>query len=104
MILKSCIAKINAHGRSEISSMIQSRSNPNEFVTIAHDGLIKIWNAETMEIVASARVKCGYLTSVINYEQGFIVGTGSGELIKFTEKLEKQWSKKIHNDCVTDVL
>lgn len=67
MILKSCKAKINAHGRSEISSMIQNRSNPNEFVTIAHDGMLKIWNAETMIMVASARIKCGYLTSVINY-------------------------------------
>lgn len=104
MILKSCIAQINAHGRSQISSMIQTTSNLNEFVTIAHDGMIKIWNIEEMKIIASARIKCGYLTSLINYEDGFLVGTGSGELIKFTNKLEKQWSKKIHNDCVTDIL
>ena len=84
--------------------MIQTTSNLNEFVTIAHDGMIKIWNVEEMKIVACARIKCGYLTSLINYEDGFLVGTGSGELIKFTNKLEKQWSKKIHNDCVTDIL
>lgn len=104
MILKSCIGQINAHGRSEISSMIQTRSNPEEFVTIAHDGMIKVWNVKSLKEVASTRIKCGYLTSLINYEDGFVVGTGSGELIKFTNKLERQWSKKLHKDCVTDIL
>lgn len=84
--------------------MIQTTSNPNEFVTIAHDGMIKIWSVEEMKIVASARIKCGYLTSLINFEDGFLVGTGGGELIKFTNKLERQWSKKVHKDCVTDIL
>lgn len=57
-----------------------------------------------MKNLASARIKCGYLTSLINFEDGFVVGTGSGELIKYTYKLEKQWTKKIHHDCVTDIL
>lgn len=65
--------------------------------------MIKIWNSKTMEIVASARIKCGYLTSLMNFEKGFIVGTGSGELIKFSDKLQRQWTKKIHHDCVTDI-
>jgi hypothetical protein len=47
-------------------------------VTIAHDGMIKIWSAETIKPITSARIKCGYLTSLVNYENGFIVGTGSG--------------------------
>ncbi len=67
--------------------MVENACNPDEFVTIAHDGMIKIWNAETMKTVTSARVKCGYLTSLINYNKGFILGTGNGELIKFTNKL-----------------
>ncbi len=84
--------------------MVENANNPDEFVTIAHDGMIKIYNTETMKTVTSARIKCGYLTSLINYDQGFIVGTGSGELIKFTNKLEREWTKKVHHDCVTDVL
>lgn len=57
-----------------------------------------------MKPVSSARIKCGYLTSLINYENGFLVGTGSGELVKFTNKLEKEWTKKVHLDCVNDIL
>lgn len=73
-------------------------------MTIAHDGMIKIWNVDTLKIVKSARIKCGYLTSLINFEKGFIVGTGSGELIKFSSNLEREWVRKIHHDCVTDIL
>jgi hypothetical protein len=47
-------------------------------VTIAHDGLIKKWNLENFNLIKSARIKTGYLTSLINYQKGFLIGTGKG--------------------------
>ena len=58
--------------------MTKNGIETNEFVTIAHDGMIKVWNSNTLAVVNSARIKTGYLTSLINYEEGFIVGTGNG--------------------------
>ena len=88
-----CTAEVNASGNGsetfEICSMIKNANNPDQFVTIAHDGMITIWNSKTMKIVTSSRIKCGYLTSLINFQNGFIVGTGSGEIMKFTSKLER---------------
>lgn len=88
-----CTAEVNASGNQsetfEICAMIRNANNLEQFVTIAHDGMITIWDSNTMKIVISARIKCGYLTSLINFEKGFIVGTGNGELLKFTSKLER---------------
>ena len=57
-----------------------------------------------MTAVSSARIKCGYLTALINFRSGYIVGTGEGMLIKFNSKLEREWSKKVHSDCVNDMI
>ena len=84
--------------------MVQSQTDTSKFVTIAHDGLIKLWSLDTLATVTSARIRCGYLTSLLNYEEGYVVGTGNGEIIKFNVKLEREWTKKVHSDCVNDLL
>jgi len=56
--------------------MTYDGTNNNQFVTIAHDGMIKIWDANTITLVKSARIKCGYLTSLINYKDGYMIRAG----------------------------
>ncbi len=51
-----------------ITSMIQKSDNADEFITISHDGLIKIWNGETLKLVNSSRIKSGYLMSIVPFE------------------------------------
>jgi hypothetical protein len=58
--------------------MTYNPNNHDEFVTIAHDGMIKVWNLYTIDLIKSARIKSGYLTSLVNFQNGFIVGTGNG--------------------------
>jgi hypothetical protein len=84
--------------------MIQSRWDEKRIVTIAHDGLIKLWDIDKMELISSARIRCGYLTSLLNFEKGYLVGTGNGEIVKFSGNLQREWTRKIHSDCVNDML
>jgi hypothetical protein len=84
--------------------MVQSQTDKDKFVTIAHDGLIKLWSLQSLSVVTSARIKCGYLTSLISYEEGYVLGTGNGEIIKFSENLQREWTRKIHSDCVNDIM
>jgi hypothetical protein len=84
--------------------MVQSQTDKDKFVTIAHDGLIKLWSLQSLSVVTSARIKCGYLTSVINYEKGYVLGTGNGEIIKFSGNLQREWTRKVHEDCVNDIV
>lgn len=84
--------------------MAYYQNTHGQFVTIAHDGMIKVWNSDTLTLVKSSRIKSGYLTSLISFQNGFVVGTGNGELIKFTHDLDREWTKKVHFDCVNDVL
>ena len=50
-----------------ITSMIQKTDNADEFITISHDGLIKIWNAESLKLLSCSRIKSGYLMSIIPF-------------------------------------
>ena len=49
------IKKINGHGRSEISKIIQNPFSKNskketEFISIAHDGFIRVWGYPSLEL------------------------------------------------------
>lgn len=47
-------------------------------MSIAQDGFIKKWDFNTLGLLNSLRIKTAYLTSLINFNKGFLVGNGKG--------------------------
>ena len=67
-----CKHVISAHGRSEITKIISNpytlhNGKPSELISIAHDGLIKVWKLPAFELSLQTRIRSPYLTCIIPF-------------------------------------
>ena len=92
-----------AHNRSEITSVIMNPHAPGEFITIAHDGFIRVWNCRDLSFKREARIRTPYLICIVSYRDGFLLGVGSGSLLKLNKNLEIESSINLHDDCLTSL-
>lgn len=93
----------NAHSRAEIPTIIENPYNVNELITIGHDGYVRSWNKSDLTGVKSIRIKSPYLTSIVAYNQKFLLGIGNGNLLVLNQDFEIERDIPLHDDCLTSI-